>query len=147
VIALSGRRLEQIAPLQRFGTALGLVATAGLALVTFTPLAGFWFGVVSSLPPELAVLAAEPARITVLLPALTVLMAFQQAVLVQTRRTRDITAASFFEVGGIALLFTLLGWQVGLFGASAAMAALIGGRLLSNGYLWTRVRGALAAVR
>jgi Na+-driven multidrug efflux pump len=143
VIALSGRRLEHIAPLRRFGTALGLAATAALALVTFTPLAGFWFGVVSSLPPDLAALAAEPARITVLLPALTVLMAFQQAVLVQTRRTRDITAASFFEVGGIALLFTLLGWQVGLFGASAAMAALVGGRLLSNGYLWTRVRRAL----
>lgn len=142
VIALSGRRLEHIAPLRRFGIGLGLVTTLGLTLVAFTPLAGFWFGVVSGLQPDLATLAAEPARIMVALPAMTVLLAFQQAVLVQTRRTRAITAASFFEVAGIAVLFTILGWRIGLFGASAAMFALFGGRLLANGYLWTRVRRA-----
>jgi hypothetical protein len=147
VIALAGRRLEHIAPLRSFGIGLGLAATTGLALVTFTPLAGFWFEVVSGLSPELAALSAVPARIMVLLPAMTVLLAFQQAVLVQTRRTQAITAASFFEVAGIAVLFTLLGWQVGLFGASAAMVALVGGRLLANGYLWTRVRGVLGPAK
>lgn len=145
VIALSGRRLEHIAPLRSFGLALGLTATLGLALVTFTPLAGFWFGIVSGLPDELATLAAQPSRIMVPLPAMTVLLAFQQAILVQTRRTRAITAASFFEVAGIAALFTLFGWRFGIFGASAAMVGLVGGRVLSNGYLWTRVRNALAA--
>jgi Na+-driven multidrug efflux pump len=147
VIALSGRRLERIGPLATFGIGLGLIATLGLALVTFTPLAVFWFETVSGLSPELAALAIVPARIMVLLPAMTVLQAFQQAVLVQTRRTRSITVASLFEVSGIAVLFVLLGWQVGLFGASAAMVAFVGGRLLANGYLWTRVRDVLGTAR
>lgn len=147
VIALSGKNLEHIAPLRRFGIGLGLAATLGLALVTFTPLAGFWFGVVSGLQPDLAMLAAQPSRIMVPLPAMTVLLAFQQAILVQTRRTRAITAASLFEVAGIAALFTLLGWRFGIFGASAAMVGLVGGRVLANGYLFTRVRQALDAGR
>jgi|SRR5690625_1940077 len=147
VIALSGRRLEHIDRLRTFGIGLGTATTLGLGLVTFTPLAGFWFEIVSGLEPALAALAAEPARIMVLLPALTVLLAFQQAILVQTRRTRAITAASLFEVTGIAVLFSLLGWRVGLFGASAAMVGLVGGRLLANGYLYTRVRQTLASVR
>jgi hypothetical protein len=147
VIALSGRRLEQLAPLRTFGIGLALVTTLGLALVTLTPLANFWFEVVSGLPLELATLAASASRIMVILPALTVLLAFQQAVLVQTRRTQPITAASAIEVAGIAILFTLVGWRIGLFGASAAMVGLVGGRLLSTGFLWTRVRGVLAARR
>ncbi len=143
VIALSGKRLEHIAPLRRFGIGLGLAASGALALVTFSPLASVWFEGVSGLPESLAELATGPARISVPLGAMTVLLAFQQAVLVQTRRTRQITAASLFEVAGIAVLFTVLGWQLDLFGASAAMLALVGGRALANGYLWTRVRRVL----
>ena len=143
VIALAGRRLEHIAPLQRFGVGLALIATGLLALVTFTPLANVWFEGVSGLPPELAALATQPARIAVPLAAMTVMLAFQQGVLVQTRRTRQITAASLFEIVGIGVLFVLAGWTFGLFGASAAMIALVGGRLLANAYLWTRVRTAL----
>src|SRR5690606_19869946 len=143
VIALSGKRLEHIAPLRRFGTSLGLALSGLLALVTFTPLADLWFEDVSGLPESLATLATGPTRISVPLGALTVLLAFQQGVLVQARRTRQITAASVFEVVGIAVLFTLLGWQFDVFGASAAMLGLVGGRILANGYLWTRVRKVL----
>lgn len=145
VIALAGKDLENIAPIRNFGIALGVTASLGLALVTFTPLAGIWYGVVSGLPADLTALAAEPSRIMVPLPALTVLMALQQGVLVLTRRTRAITAASVFEIVGIAALFTLLGWRYGVFGASAAMVGLVGGRLLANGYLWARIRSFSAA--
>ena len=147
VIALVGKRLEHLGALARFGFGLGLAVTGILGLVTFTPLASILFETVSGLSPELAALATEPARISVPLAGLTVLIAFQNALLVQTRRTREITAASFFEVGGIAVLFTLAGWQFGLFGASAAMVGLVGGRVLANGYLWTRVRRAVAETR
>lgn len=143
VIALSGKRLENIVPLRRFGVGLGLALSGLLALVTFTPLADLWFKDVSGLPESLATLAIWPTRISVPLAALTVLLAFQQGVLVQARRTRQITAASVFEVIGIAVLFTLLGWQFDVFGASAAMLGLVGGRVLANGYLWTRVRKVL----
>lgn len=144
VIALAGKRLEHIAPLRRFGVALGLALSLGLALVTATPLAVVWYGVVSGLPDELTTLAVDPSRLMVPLPALTVLLAFQQGVLVQTRRTREITAASIFEIGGIAALFTILGWKFGVFGATAAVTGLVGGRILANGYLWHRVRQAQA---
>ncbi len=143
VIALSGKRLEHIAPLRRFGTGLALALSGLLALVAFTPVAGLWFEDVSGLPEPLAALATAPARISVPLGALTVLLAFQHAVLVQARRTRQITAASVVEVAGIAVLFALLGWRFDVFGASAAMLALVGGRVLANAFLWTRVRGAL----
>lgn len=143
VIALSGKRLEHIRPLARFGFGLGSTVTAIFALVVFTPLASIWFETVSGLSPELAALATGPAQISVPLAGLTVLIAFQNAVLVQVRRTQQITAASVFEIAGIAVLFTLAGWRFGLFGASAAMVGLVGGRVLANGYLWTRVRRVL----
>jgi hypothetical protein len=145
VIALAGKRFEHLAPLRSFGIGLGLAVSAGLALVTLTPLAGFWFDVVSGLPPELATRAVGPAMLSVPLPALTVLLAFQLGILVQSRRTRAVTGASLLEVAGIAALFTLAGWRFGLFGASAAMIGLVGGRVIANGYLWTRVRRVLVA--
>lgn len=146
VIALAGKRLEHVAPLRNFGVALGFALTLGLALVTVTPLAEVWYGVVSGLPDELTTLTIDPSRLMVPLPAMTVLLAFQQGILVQTRRTREITAASIFEIVGIAALFTLLGWRFGVFGATAAMAGLVGGRILANGYLWIRVRQVQATV-
>jgi hypothetical protein len=60
VIALSGRRCEHIAPLARFGVTMAIVSAGGLAIVAFTPLAGFWFEVVSGLPPELSAFALCP---------------------------------------------------------------------------------------
>src|SRR5690606_11137204 len=79
VIALSGKRLEHIRPLARFGFGLGSTVTAIFALVVFTPLASIWFETVSGLSPELAALATGPAQISVPLAGLTVLIAFQNA--------------------------------------------------------------------
>jgi progressive ankylosis protein len=143
VIALAGRRLENVPQLARFGVLMALASSGGLALVAFTPLAGFWFGTVSGLPPELASLAVMPARIVVPLPALAVLLAFQQGILVQARRTRPITYATTVEVVVIALLFTILGWGVGMLGVTAAMLALLGGRAAGNLFLAVAVRRVL----
>jgi progressive ankylosis protein len=143
VIALSGRRCEHIAPLARFGVTMAIVSAGGLAIVAFTPLAGFWFEVVSGLPPELSAFALTPTRLAVLLPALAVLLAFQQAVLVQARSTRSITHATVLEVAAIALLFTFLG-RTGMVGATAAMLALVGGRLAGNAFLVLPVRRVLS---
>jgi hypothetical protein len=98
-------------------------------------LAGFWFETVSGLPPELAAFAITPARILVPLPALAVLLAMQQAVLVQGRRTGPISRATGLEVATIAVLFVIFGWGTGLVGVSAAMLALVGGRLAGNAWL------------
>ncbi len=132
VIALLGDRNENLRPLARFGTGLGLGAAAGLALVAFTPLADLWFITVSGLTPELAAFAITPTRIAAVLPALSVLLAVQRAVLVRRRTTHPITVATGVEVIGIAVLFPLLGFGVGLVGVTAAVLAFLGGRVAGN---------------
>jgi progressive ankylosis protein len=135
VIALLGRRFENVRRLIRFGFGMAVVSSGGLALVAFTPLAEFWFETVSGLDPELAALAITPARILVPLPALAVILAFQQAVLVTGRRTRPITMATLIEVVGIGVLFAVVGWGAGLVGVTAAVLALLGGRLVGTLFL------------
>jgi hypothetical protein len=144
VIALSGRRFEHVVPLARFGVMMALATSGGMAVVAFTPLAAVWFEVVSGLPPELSVFAVAPARLAMLLPAAAVLLAFQQAVLVQARSTRSITWATVLEVVTIAALFAGLG-RTGMVGANAAMIALVAGRLAGNAYLMLPMRRALRA--
>jgi Na+-driven multidrug efflux pump len=134
-IALLGRRGEHYPQLARFATGLGLAASTGLALVAFTPAATFWYVTVSGLTPDLAAFAIIPTMIIVPLPALSVFLSFQRAIIVQGRRTRPITIATAVEVLVVAILFTILGWTVGLVGVTAAMLAFLGGRLASNVYL------------
>lgn len=144
-IALMGDRLERLGEVRRFAGTLGLATSAALALVAFTPLSHVWFVTISGLTPELAAFALTPAALIVPLPGLSVLLSFQRATLVQTRRTRPITIASAVEVTTIALGFVALGWGVGLVGATAAFGAFLVGRTASNGYLWIACRRALAA--
>ena len=142
-IALLGKRCEHFPELARFGTVLGLATSGLLGLVAFTPLADVWFITVSGLTPELASFARIPTMIIVPLPALSVLLSFQRAILVQGRRTRPITVATVAEVAGIALLFPVFGWGIGMVGVTAAVLAFLGGRLLGNGTLLRPVRRVL----
>jgi progressive ankylosis protein len=139
-IALLGRRCEHARELGRFGAGLALAAAAGLALVAFTPLASVWFEAISGLPPHLAEAALLPARLAVPLPALSVFLSFQRAILVQARTTRPITAATAVEVMAIAILFPLFSWGLGLMGVAAALLAFVCGRVSSVLFLipWTR---------
>jgi progressive ankylosis protein len=143
-IALLGRQCENIRILSSFGLWMALAATAGMALVAFTPVSGFWFGTLSGLPPELVEFSRTPARILVLFPALAVLLALQQAVLVQGRHTRPITIASAIEVLAIATLFVIFGWHLGFTGVNAAVIALMGGRFAGNLFLLWPVRSVVA---
>jgi Na+-driven multidrug efflux pump len=140
-IALMGKRLEHYPELARFAIWLGLAASGGLALIAFTPLADVWFVTVSGLTQELADFAITPARILAPLPALGVLLSFQRAILVQTRRTRPITMATVIEVVAIAALFPLLGWGVGMVGVNAAVAAFLIGRIGGVGFLLGKTTG------
>lgn len=146
-IALLGRRCEHAGVLGRFAGWVALASSAGLALVAFTPLAGIWFGTVSGLPDGLASLALAPTRVAVLLPALSVVLAWQRAVLVQSRATGPITTATAVEVGAIAALFPVFGWGAGLMGVTAAMLAFVAGRLAGVLFLAPGVRAALRRVQ
>jgi hypothetical protein len=134
-IALMGERHRHAPELARFGLGLGLAASAGLALIAYTPLALFWFGTVSGLTRELTELALTPTRVLVPLPAISVLLSYQRAILMKERRTRPITVATAIEVGGIASLFMVAAWGFGLIGVTSAFAAFVGGRIASNLYL------------
>ena len=135
VIALLGRRHEHARELGRFALVLGLASSAGLALVALTPLAGFWYQGLSGLDPELARYALRPTLILIPIPALSVLLSFQRGILVVGHETRPLTWATVVEVGGIALLFPLLGWKLGVVGATAALSAFLVGRAAGNLYL------------
>ena len=56
---------------------------------------------------------------------------------------RPITLATMVEVGGIAVLFPLLGWRAGWIGVTAAAVAIMVGRLGANGFLMIPCREAL----
>lgn len=143
-IALMGRRFEHVRELSRFALTLGLASSAGLAILALTPLSTLWFGTVSGLSPELTRFAIVPTAVLVPIPLLAVVLSFQRAILVIAQRTRLVTRATAIEVAAIATVFPLLGWEIGVVGATAASAALLVGRLGSTGYL---LRPCAAAVR
>ncbi len=134
-IALMGRDHEHFPSLARFALVLGVVASGGLALVAFTPLAHFWLVTVSGLSPELAEYALLPIALLVPIPFSSVMLSFQRGMLVVARRTRPITAATAMEVGGIALLFPFFGWTMETVGVTAAAMAILAGRMMANSLL------------
>ena len=142
-IAMMGDRHRHLPELQRFATGLGLAASAGIALVAFTPLSTFWFETLSGLSPQLASFALTPARVIFALPALTALLAIQRAILVTARRTRPITLATAIEVVMIGVTFVALGWGAGVIGVSAAFIAFAVGRIGANTFLAVRCRRVL----
>jgi hypothetical protein len=144
-IALMGRNHEHFRSLARFALILGISATGGFALVALTPLAGFWFGTVSGLSPELAQFALLPTAILVPLPFLSVLLSFQRGLLVVSRTTRPITIATAIEVTGIAVIFPILGWKMGIVGVTAAAISIMLGRVAANSFMMTPCRKALVS--
>ncbi len=132
-----------LAPVRRFAFVLAAIASAGLALIAFTPAARVWFEGVSGLSPDLAAFALPPTRILALMPALSVLLAWQWAVLVWGRRTRSITAASLVEVAVIAIMLVVLVLGAGMVGATAAAAAFLIGRIAGTTALLAPCRGVI----
>ena len=128
-IALFGDRWEQYRPIRSFGWMLAAFAAGSLGMIVFTPLAAVWFEGVSGLSPELAAFALLPAQILALLPAGSVWICFQRAVLVHARRTAPITWAGILEVAVVVVLLTVTTQVLSWVGAVGAAAAIVGGRL------------------
>jgi hypothetical protein len=128
----------------RFARRLGLGATLAMALIAFTPLARIWFHDVSGLSDELTRFAITPARILALLPALSVLLSMQRAILVHGRLTAPITRATVVEVAGIVATMVALTAGLDAVGAVAAAASFLVGRLAGNATLVGPCRRVLA---
>jgi O-antigen/teichoic acid export membrane protein len=88
-----------------------------------------------------------PTIVLAPIPFFSVVLSFQRSMLVIAQRTRPVTWATLIEVGGIVLLFPLLGWQLGLVGVTAAACALLAGRIAGNAYLLRACVRALHRVR
>jgi hypothetical protein len=132
VIALMGEGWRQMKPLRTFASLLALAVTLGMALIAWTPMAKFWFGTLGGLTPDLIAFALPPARILILFPMLSVLLAVQRAILVCGRRTDPITWATAAELAGIAGFLWLTIDGFGLVGATCAAIAYTGGRCVST---------------
>ncbi len=143
-IALAGERLENLRALGRFASTLALAASGGLALVSLTPLAHFWFGTVSGLSPDMIAFAIPPTRLLILVPALSVLISFERALLVVQRRTGAITWATALEVVTIVAALSVGILAFDAVGAMAAAIAFMAGRTASTGFLIGPCRRAAA---
>ncbi len=146
-IALIGDQHEHFPEIKEFALGLGIATAFGIGAVAFTPLAHVWFGTMSGLSRELQVVALVPARVIVPLPALSMLLSLQRAILVKGHRTRPITLATATEVSTIAVVFLTLGWGLGVVGATAAFTSFTVGRGAANLYLMPRVRAVLKESR
>ena len=144
-VALAGRRLEGYEPLRLFTGRLALLASAGLALIAFTPLAVVWYEWLSGLSSDLAGLAVTTSRLLFALPGLAVLLSFQRGLLVSLRRTSSITWSSLIEVISIVVVLSICIFQLQLPGAVAAALAMLVGRASASLYLWRQVRKNVAS--
>ncbi len=134
-VALLGEGYEGHGQLKKFATTLGIAAASGLILIALTPLQHIWFVQISGLTDALASVARVPVLILAAMPALSVLLAYQRAIIVNARTTRHMTYATVIEVAGI---FAVLFAAIHLFdavGAVAAASAFLIGRLAADFYL------------
>lgn len=143
-IALLGPKRENASALRQFAVRLGVILSGALALVAFTPFAGLWLAGVAGLSASLAAVALTPVRVLFLQPAMTVAQCYQRAVLVSARTTRAVTEATVLEVVVIIGVLWMAVYAGGWIGATAAAAALFGGRFASVLYQVVPVRRALA---
>ncbi|MBI9071187.1 MAG: hypothetical protein JEY94_06295 [Melioribacteraceae bacterium] len=135
IIALMDDKNKNYKLLKNFAVYMSVGVMVILGLITFSPLSTFWFRDISGLSLELTQFAITPSQILFILPVLTILISFQRAMLVNSRKTKPITMASILEVCGILLTLFILTNVFDFVGAVAAAAAYVAGRILSNTYL------------
>lgn len=133
-ITMIGRSRDNLATVKLFAVYLGAAAVAGLAIIALTPLADIWLQQLSGLTAELAAFAKLPIRILVLMPALSIALSMQRALLVSRRTTGPVTWASALEVIGILLTLVITLSRGNWVGATAAATAFMVGRCM--GILW-----------
>jgi hypothetical protein len=142
-IALIGQQFENFKRLKNFTLALGLVATGGLFLIAFTPLATGWFQDISGLSTELTSFSISPTRIIAIIPLLHVLVCFLQSSLIAGRFTRPVIKSTAIEVTAIVVFLFIGIHYFDMIGITAAVLALMVGRFFSGTYLMVPLNKAL----
>ena len=130
-IALVGENQNNYRKVKNFAVALGIITSASLSLIAFTPLSRFWFQNLSGLNDQLTIFAALPLQIMAIFPALTVLICFQRSILIVTRVTNPISISTAIEAFGIFSILLLAMLYFSFSGIVAATLAYVIGRLLA----------------
>jgi len=134
-IALLGEKQKNYEPLRNFAILLGLAVLILFSIVSFTPLAFLWFNNLSGLSLELSKFALLPTKILTLTPALMVLLTFLRSLMVNSRKTKQITVATTIELMTVIVLLVVTTQVFGMIGAVGAAVSMAIARMLSNGYL------------
>lgn len=143
-IALMGDQREGYPTLRRFATWLGIGVAVGLALIGWTPLSAIWFGRISGLTPDLVAFCEAPTRVLFIMPALTVLLSWQRALLVHVKHTAPVTWASALEILITLTVLVITIQGLDMVGALAAAISILIGRVVANTYLALPLRRLLA---
>jgi hypothetical protein len=134
-IALLGEKQKNYEPLRNVAILLGLAVLILFSIVSFTPLAFLWFNNLSGLSLELSKFALLPTKILTLTPALMVLLTFLRSLMVNSRKTKQITLATTIELTTVIILLVFTTQVFGMIGAVGAAVSMAIARMLSNGYL------------
>jgi hypothetical protein len=126
---------------------LAWASTLGLLLVAATPVAHFYFGIVSALPQRLVILAQTGLWFVLPLPALSVLQSWYQGAILHGRRTRGVTEAVFVYLVVSAITLTAGVVWGGIIGLYIGLASLTISTLAQTGWLWLRSRPVREQVR
>lgn len=126
---------ENRAAVRRFACYLALGLGGGLSMIAFTPLNRLWYAGLSGLSDPLVQLAIPPLQIMAVFPALTVIIGYQRALLIDAGNTLPVTLATAVEAIAIFSILALLVLYSALPGITAAAFAYLGGRALAMLYL------------
>lgn len=146
-IALLGERSEHNRQIRSFAWLVGVGSVALFALVAFTPLVRLWYVHVSGLPTDLTQMAIVATQFFALIPLFEILLSYQRAVLVNSRRTMPITMATVFDLTAIIGTLFVTIKMLNFVGATAAALALVLGRIIGNSYLIPSRLSALRRLR
>jgi progressive ankylosis protein len=140
-ITMLGRSKDNLPVVKLFAIYLGGAAALGLAMIALTPLNDVWFRNISGLSVDLAAFAKLPVIILVLMPAMSITLSMQRALLVSRRTTGPVTWASTLEVLGILITLAVTLNMGNWVGATAAATAFMVGRALGILWLWRSTSG------
>lgn len=135
VIALVGENGENYFEISKYAKRLGLFLAVCLITISLTPASYFWFNTVSGLSIELSNFSKIPTIIISMMPAFTVLISLQRAILVVYKNTTPITFATIIEVTVIIVTLFVSIKIFNLTGITSAMLSFIFGRICAVSFL------------
>ena len=142
-IALLGEKQKNYKPLRNVAIQLGLGVLILFSVISFTPLAFIWFSRVSGLSWELSQFALLPTKILTLAPALMVMLIFLRAIMVNSRKTKQITIATAVELTMVIVLLFFTTQVFGMIGVVGAALSMAIARILASVYLLFPARNVL----